>query len=150
IAGRLRGLSRRDARRSAEDLAEELDIGPWLDRRALPEGAGLSGGIRPLTGFPMAVAAPAPLLVPAGPPSALVPSRRRLLWGALRRRAGEGAGALLGTHNVAAAERSVDELVVLDRGRVVASGSPTRLRGTQDSDLRLELQPAPGVEDPSE
>src|SRR5699024_4940527 len=49
IAGRLRGLSRRDARRSAEDLAEELDIGPWLDRRALPEGAGLSGWIRRLT-----------------------------------------------------------------------------------------------------
>src|SRR5699024_3186592 len=59
IAGRLRGLARRDARRSAEDLAEELDIGPWLDRRALPEGAGLSGGIRRLTGFAMAVAAPA-------------------------------------------------------------------------------------------
>src|SRR5699024_1376418 len=66
-----------------------------------------------------------------------------------RRRADEGAGALLVTHNVAEAERIVDELVVLDRGRVVASGSPTRLRGTQDSDLRLALQPAPGGEEPS-
>ena len=150
IAGRLRGLSRRDARRSAEDLAEELDIGPWLDRRALPEGAGLSGGIRRLTGFAMAVAAPAPLLILDEPTNDIDPSRRRLLWDALRRRADEGAGALLVTHNVAEAERIVDELVVLDRGRVVASGSPTRLRGTQDSDLRLELQPAPGVEDPSE
>src|SRR5699024_1160765 len=141
---------RRDARRSAEDLAEELDIGPWLDRRALPEGAGLSGGIRRLTGFAMAVAAPAPLLILDEPTNDIDPSRRRLLWDALRRRADEGAGALLVTHNVAEAERIVDELVVLDRGRVVASGSPTRLRGTQDSDLRLELQPAPGVEDPSE
>src|SRR5699024_6467370 len=150
IAGRLRGLSRRDARRSSEHLAEELDIGPWLDRRALPEGAGLSGGIRRLTGFAMAVAAPAPLLILDEPTNDIDPSRRRLLWDALRRRADEGAGALLVTHNVAEAERILDELVVLDRGRVVASGSPTRLRGTQDSDLRLELQPAPGVEDPSE
>ncbi|HJF50207.1 MAG TPA: ATP-binding cassette domain-containing protein, partial [Brachybacterium paraconglomeratum] len=56
IAGRLRGLSTRDSRAAATALAEELDLGPWLDRRALPEGGGLSGGIRRLTGFAMAVA----------------------------------------------------------------------------------------------
>src|SRR5699024_1104938 len=130
IAGRLRGLSRRDARRSAEDLAEELDIGPWLDRRALPEGAGLSGGIRRLTGFAMAVAAPAPLLILDEPTNDIDPSRRRLLWDALRRRADEGAGALLVTHHVAEAERTGDELVVLDRGGVAAAGAATRRRGT--------------------
>src|SRR5690625_492827 len=50
IAARLRGLSSRDARATARDLAEELNIGPWLDQRALSEGGGLSGGIRRLTG----------------------------------------------------------------------------------------------------
>lgn len=150
IAGRLRGLSRRDARRSVEDLAEELDIGPWLNRRALPGGAGVSGGIRRLTGFAMAVAAPVPLLILDEPTNDIDPSRRRLLWDALRRRSDQGAGTLLVTHNVTEAERIVDELVVLDRGRVVASGSPARLRSAQESDLRLELQLAPGAADPSE
>ena len=150
ISGRLRGLSARDSRKAANDLAEELDIGPWLDQRALPEGGGLSGGIRRLTSFAMAVAKPTPLIILDEPTNDIDASRRRLLWDAVRRRGDLGSGVLLVTHNVAEAERIVDELVVLDRGRVVASGSPTRLRGTQDSDLRLELQPAPGVEDPSE
>lgn len=150
IAGRLRGLSPREARRGANDLAEELDIGPWMDQRALPEGAGLSGGIRRLTGFAMAVVAPAPLLILDEPTNDIDAARRRLLWDALRRRGDRGAGALLVTHNVTEAERIVDELVVLDRGRVVATGSPAQLRGTQDSDLRLELHLAADAPDPSE
>ena len=150
IAGRLRGLTSRDARRVATDLAEELDIGPWLDQRALPEGGGLSGGIRRLTGFAMAVAAPTPLLILDEPTNDIDASRRRLLWEAVRRRGDQGSGVLLVTHNVAEAERIVDELVILDRGRVVADGSPARLRGTQGSDLRLELHVLPGHADPSE
>ncbi len=150
ISGRLRGLSSRDARAAATALAEELDLGPWLDRRALPEGGGLSGGIRRLTGFAMAVAAPTPLLILDEPTNDIDASRRRLLWDAVRRRGDLGSGVLLVTHNVTEAERIVDELVVLDRGRVVAQGSPARLRGTQDSDLRLELQLPPHGEDPSD
>lgn len=149
IAARLRGLSSRDARAVAVALAEELDIGSWLDRRALPEGGGLSGGIRRLTGFAMAVAAPAPLLILDEPTNDIDAARRRLLWEAVRRRGDEGAGVLLVTHNVAEAERIVDDLVILDRGRVIAQGSPAHLRGTQDSDLRLELHVPAGGTDPS-
>src|SRR5690606_21432511 len=134
IAGRIRGLSTRQAKAAAEELAAELDILPWLDKQALPEGRGLSGGIRRLTAFAMTVAAPTPLLVLDEPTNDIDASRRRLRWTAVRRRADAGAGVLLVTHNVTEAERIVDELVVLDRGRVVAAGSPARLRGTQDTD----------------
>ncbi len=143
LAGRIRGLSVRRARAVAEELADELDIRPWLDQRALPDGGGLSGGIRRLTAFAMTVAAPTPLVVLDEPTNDVDASRRRLLWEAVRRRGDAGSGVLLVTHNVTEAERIVDELVVLDRGRVVAAGSPARLRGTQDSDLRLELQLPP-------
>lgn len=150
ITARLRGLSARDARAATTDLAEELDIGPWLDQRALPEGGGLSGGIRRLTAFAMAVVKPTPLLVLDEPTNDIDASRRRLLWDAVRRRGDMGSGVLLVTHNVAEAERIVDELVILDRGRLLASGSPARLRGTQDSDLRLELHLSRDGADPSE
>lgn len=149
LAGRIRGLSAKDARAAATGLADELDLGPWLDRRALPEGGGLSGGIRRLTSFAMAVAAPMPLLVLDEPTNDIDASRRRLLWEAVRRRGDEGSGVLVVTHNVAEAERVVDDLVVLHHGRVVASGSPARLRGTQDSDLRLDLQLQPDGQDPT-
>ena len=149
IAGRLRGLSARDARAAATALAEELDLGPWLDRRALPEGGGISGGIRRLTGFAMAVAAPTPLLILDEPTNDIDASRRRLLWDAVRRRGDLGSGVLLVTHNVAEAERIVDELVVLHRGRLLAQGTPAHLRGTHDSALRLELRLPPRGDDPS-
>lgn len=149
LAGRIRGLSARDARAAATALAEELDLGPWLDRRALPEGGGLSGGVRRLTSFAMAIAAPMPLLVLDEPTNDIDASRRRLLWDAVRRRGDEGSGVLVVTHNVAEAERVVDDLVVLHHGRVVASGSPARLRGSQDRDLRLDLQLQPGGQDPT-
>jgi len=148
VAGRIRGLSTSQARATAIDLAEELDIDPWLDQRALPEGGGLSGGIRRLTGFAMAIAAPTPLLILDEPTNDIDASRRRLLWEALRRRGDQGVGVLLVTHNVAEAERVVDDLVILDQGKVVASGSPAQLRGAHHSDLRLELQLPPGGADP--
>jgi len=148
LAARVRGLPVRRARAVAEELADELDIRPWLDQRALPEGRGLSGGIRRLTAFAMTVAAPTPLLVLDEPTNDIDAARRRLLWEAVRRRGDAGAGVLLVTHNVTEAERIVDELVVLDHGRVAAAGSPAALRGTQDTDLRLELQLPPDATDP--
>src|SRR5690625_2583561 len=140
IACRLRGLSTSQAKAATRTVAQELDIEAYLDRRALPEGGGLSGGIRRLTAFAMAAAAPTPLLVLDEPTNDVDAARRRLLWHAVRRRADEGAGVLLVTHNVTEAERIVDELVILDQSKVVASGSPVEIRGTRDSDLRLELK----------
>ncbi|GLF97742.1 ABC transporter ATP-binding protein [Streptomyces yaizuensis] len=150
IAGRLRGMSRADARAAAKTLADELDIHEWLDRRATPDGGGLSGGVRRLTAFAMAAVAPVPLVVLDEPTNDVDAARRRRLWDTVRRLGDDGAGVLLVTHNVVEAERVVDELVVLDHGRVVAAGSPGRLRGTGDDDLRLELSLHPDGADPSE
>ncbi|WP_277211748.1 ABC transporter ATP-binding protein [Isoptericola croceus] len=149
LAARLRGLPRRAARQAAARLADELDIAPWMDQRALPEGRGLSGGVRRLAGFAMAVASPAPLVVLDEPTNDVDASRRRRLWDAVRRLGDRGAGVLLVTHNVLEAEKVVDELVVLDRGEVVASGSPARLTAGMDDGLRLELSLPPGSSDPT-
>jgi ABC-2 type transport system ATP-binding protein len=106
--------------------------------------------VRRLTAFAMAAVAPAPLVVLDEPTNDVDAARRRLLWKTVRRLGDEGAGVLLVTHNVVEAERGVDELVVLDRGRVVAAGSPSQLRGAGDHDLRLELSLHPGSADPAE
>lgn len=160
ISGRLRGMSRADARRAARALADELDIGEWFNRRATPDGGGISGGVRRLTAFAMAVVAPVPLVVLDEPTNDVDAARRRRLWKTVRRLGDEGAGVLLVTHNVVEAERVVDSLVVLDQGKVVAAGSPSRLRGSSDQDLQLELSLHPdgahpdrthsGSTDPSE
>lgn len=144
LSGRLRGLAPARARIATTEVAEELDITEWLDRRALPDGRGLSGGIRRLTAFAMAVVSPTPLVVLDEPTNDIDAARRRLLWAAVRRRGDAGTGVLVVTHNVIEAERVVDELVVLHRGHVVAAGSPAHLGGDHDGHLRLELQLPPG------
>ncbi len=149
IAARLRGMSRVRATAAARAVAEELDITEWFNRRATPDGGGLSGGVRRLTAFAMAAVAPVPLVILDEPTNDVDAARRRLLWKTVRRLGDEGAGVLLVTHNVAEAERIVDDLVVLDRGRVVAAGSPSQLRGTGDDGLRLELSLTPNGGDPS-
>ncbi|MGC5627830.1 ABC transporter ATP-binding protein [Georgenia sp. Z1344] len=150
IAGRLRGMSPRHARAAADALADELDLHEWYTRRTATDGTGLSGGVRRLTAFAMAAVAPVPLLVLDEPTNDVDASRRRRLWDTVRRIGDEGAGVLLVTHNVTEAERVVDELVILDRGRVVAAGSPARIRGGEDSGLRLELALVPEGTDPSD
>ena len=143
LAARLRGLSRRDAAAAAADLVDRLDIGRWARQRAGAEGAGLSGGVRRLTAFAMAAAAPVPLVVLDEPTNDVDAARRRLLWAHVRRLADDGAGVLLVTHNVAEAESVVDRLAVLDGGAVVAAGTPQDLRGPIGTGLRLELWSAP-------
>ena len=150
IAGELRGMSRADARAAAERLADELDIREWFKRRALPEGGGLSGGVRRLTAFAMVAVSEVPLVILDEPTNDVDASRRRRLWDMVRRLGDEGAGVLLVTHNVVEAERVVDELVILERGRVVAAGSPTSLRASIDADLRLEVSLNPEGIDPTE
>ncbi|MGC5614655.1 ABC transporter ATP-binding protein [Georgenia sp. Z1491] len=149
IAGRLRGMAPREARAAADALADELDLHEWYTRRTATDGTGLSGGVRRLTAFAMAAVAPVPLLILDEPTNDVDASRRRRLWETVRRFGDQGVGVLLVTHNVVEAERVVDELVVLDRGRVVGSGTPARIRGSEDSSLRLELALVPGGADPT-
>lgn len=139
IAGRLRGMDRSGAHQATERLIEELEITAWRTTRALPEGRGLSGGIRRLTAFAMAVVCPTPLLILDEPTNDVDVARRRLLWQMVREVADAGVGVLLVTHNVHEAEQVVDDLYILDHGRVVASGSPDQLRGRTTQALRLEL-----------
>jgi len=87
----------------------------------------------------MAAAEPGRLVMFDEPTNDVDPVRRRLLWGQIRALAESGCGVMLVTHNVVEAERSVDRLVVLDRGCVLARGTPAELRGLHGDRLRLEL-----------
>lgn len=135
MMARIRGARRGHAGRRAAELITALDIGEWADQM----GARLSGGVRRLTAFCMAAAQPGRLVMLDEPTNDVDPVRRRLLWDQVRVLADTGSAVALVTHNVAEAERAVDQLVVLDRGRVLAQGTPAQLRGDQAGQLRLEL-----------
>ncbi|WP_129669450.1 ABC transporter ATP-binding protein [Phytoactinopolyspora endophytica] len=135
LMARIRGAARKRARRRADELIEALDIGEWAGAK----GERLSGGVRRLTAFAMAAAEPGRLVMFDEPTNDVDPVRRRVLWGQVRTLAENGCAVLLVTHNVVEAERAVDRLAILDRGRVVAQGAPADLRGDDADRLRLEV-----------
>ncbi|WP_246518321.1 ATP-binding cassette domain-containing protein [Thermocatellispora tengchongensis] len=83
-------MSRTDAKAAARALADELDIREWFDRRATPDGGGLSGGVRRLTAFAMAAVAPVPLIILDEPTNDAPPPRRRACPPAYRRAPASG------------------------------------------------------------
>lgn len=138
LMARIRGAHRRQAKQRAAELIEALDIGAWANAR----GERLSGGVRRLAAFAMAAAEPGRLVMFDEPTNDVDPVRRRLLWAQVRMLAETGCAVLLVTHNVIEAERVVDRLAILDRGRVVAHGTPTDIRGDRADQLRLEAAAA--------
>lgn len=144
LVGRLRGGDRLAVRERRERLIEALSLEEW--RRQ--DGEKLSGGVKRLVSFAMAAVVPGRVVILDEPTNDVDPVRRRLLWGQVRALADEGAAVLLVTHNVVEAERSVDRLAILDRGRVIAQGTPAALKAEVADDLRLELVLEPGAAAP--
>ncbi|RCG16784.1 ABC transporter ATP-binding protein [Streptomyces diacarni] len=136
---RIRGLDKQAARARTDELIAALDIEAWADTT----GEKLSGGVRRLTAFAMAAAAgPGRVVMLDEPTNDVDPVRRRLLWEQIRELANRGCAVLLVTHNVIEAERSVDRIVVMASGKVVAEGTPAQLRSRAVGEFRLELTAA--------
>lgn len=145
LVGRIRGGPAHRVRRRAGDLIAALDLGAWANTPAQK----VSGGVARLTAFAMCAVAPGRLVILDEPTNDVDPVRRRLLWHQIRLLADGGAAVLLVTHNVREAERAVDRLVVLDHGRVIASGTPSALVSRVAdgaTELVMEVDLVPGRE----
>lgn len=136
LVGRIRGGSPTAVRQRTTELLDALDLGPWADTPAQK----ISGGVARLTAFCMTVVHPSPLVILDEPTNDVDPARRRLLWDAIRATATAGSAVLLVTHNVREAEHTVDDLVVLDNGSVLAAGTPAQLTAHLRGELFLEIE----------
>ncbi|MDQ1020040.1 ABC transporter ATP-binding protein/permease [Streptomyces afghaniensis] len=134
--GRLRGQSEADARRQTAELIEELGLGDVRDRYVDQ----LSGGMTRLVNFGMALMGRPKLLILDEPTNELDPHNRRLVWDMVSRRsAADGTTVVLVTHNVLEAESAVDQVAVMNGGRITAMGTPGRLKEALGDRIRLEL-----------
>jgi len=133
---RLRGLSRSGAAAARDAVIDELGLGGFANRPI----AKLSGGQRRLAGVGAALVGDRPVLVLDEPTTGLDPTARRAVWSALeRRRSDQATTVVLVTHNVLEAETVLDRVAIVDRGRVIASDTPGRLKALVDREVRLEL-----------
>jgi ABC-2 type transport system ATP-binding protein len=99
----------------------------------------LSGGQQQRLQLAMGLVADPVLLVLDEPTEGLDVKARRRFWKTIRQRLDDGAGVLITTHLVDEAAAVADRVVVVDRGRVVAEGTPDELRRMLP-DRRIEVQ----------
>jgi len=137
------------------DLARGLYPSP-SPRAAILERAGLadltgrraetlSGGEAQRVRFALAIAGDPDLVFLDEPTVAMDVESRRAFWSDMRRFAAEGRTVLFATHYLDEADQVADRIVVLDRGRVVADGSPGTLKaGVAERTVRFTW-PSPGT-----
>ncbi|WP_025847270.1 ABC transporter ATP-binding protein [Paenibacillus ehimensis] len=134
IMGKMRGGRPEDVTRRMKQLFDALDIGRWANT----EGMNLSGGVRRLTAFCMAVVTPGKVVILDEPTNDVDPVRRRYLWGEIRKLTENGSSVILVTHNVLEAEKAVDRVAILHRGKFLALGTPSEVKRSFSSTLRIE------------
>jgi ABC-2 type transport system ATP-binding protein len=138
--GMLYGMSRADAVRRGQQLFDELQLeGLW--RRMCKN---MSGGQKRRLDIVMGLIHDPTLVFLDEPTTGLDPQARANLWGHiadLRRE--RGATVFLTTHYLDEADALADRIVIIDRGRIVASDTADNLKTQVNGDL-VDLEVAPG------
>jgi lipooligosaccharide transport system ATP-binding protein len=121
--GRFFGIGSAEVRRRAEELLRFVEL--W-ERRDSPVQT-LSGGMKRRLVIARALVNEPDLVLLDEPTTGLDPQARQLVWDRLYRLKQRGVSLILTTHYMDEAEQLCDRLVVMDRGRIVAEGSPQAL-----------------------
>jgi ABC-2 type transport system ATP-binding protein len=108
-----------------------------LDARARDRLGGFSKGMQQRLGLAVALVARPELVVLDEPTSALDPLGRADVRDIVLALRAQGVAVLLNSHLIGEVERVCDRVVILDRGRVAASGTLTELLGRRELRLRL-------------
>ncbi len=136
FTGIFRGLSRKVARQETDLLMTELGLYDIRDR--LMER--LSGGQSKLLGIAAALIGERPVLILDEPTNELDPMNRVKVWELLARLCREKhTTIILVTHNVLEAEQVVDRVIIVDRGKIMAAGTPGELKARVDDRVRIEI-----------
>ena len=124
LIGRLSGLSRRAVKAVGDDLLERFTL---TDAATRPVKT-FSGGMRRRLDLAVSLIAAPPVLFLDEPTTGLDPRSRNDLWEVLRGLVRDGTTLLLTTQYLEEADQLCDDIVVIDRGRVIAHGTPIQLK----------------------
>jgi ABC-2 type transport system ATP-binding protein len=124
MIGRLYHLPRRRARDRAGELLARVGLADVADRLVKT----FSGGMRRRLDLAGALVANPPVLFLDEPTTGLDPHARNEMWSLLRDHVRGGATLVLTTQYLDEADRLADTIVVLDKGAVVARGTPDELK----------------------
>lgn len=137
IFSRLLGLKKAAAKQKAAELLEEFDLTEAAKRPL----AKFSGGMRRRLDLAASLIAQPPLLFLDEPTTGLDPRTRAQMWSTIRRLVDTGSTVLLTTQYLDEADQLADRIAVIDKGKVVAEGTPDELKksiGTAALQVRIQ------------
>ena len=115
-----------DRRMPADRIAKIIET-VGLTSRANTQAINLSGGEKRRLGIAMALVGEPDLVFLDEPTTGLDPGARRELWGLIRSLHAAGKTVLLTTHYLDEAEQLADDVAIMNKGKIVARGSPEQL-----------------------
>lgn len=127
-------------KREAEQRADEALALFQLTEKANASVDTLSGGMQRRLTIARALINRPLLIVLDEPTTGLDPQARHLVWAKLRQLKESGATMLLTTHYMEEAARLADRVIIMDRGTILAEGTPTALVDTYVGQSVLELR----------
>ena len=136
VYGRYFGLPLKHLRRRADELLEFAQ----LSDRALAKVDDLSGGMKRRLTIARALINDPRILLLDEPTTGLDPQARHILWDRLFRLKEQGTTLVLTTHYMDEAEQLCDRLIVVDKGRIMAEGSPAALIRAHSTREVLEVR----------
>ncbi|BBF99738.1 MULTISPECIES: ATP-binding cassette domain-containing protein [Pseudonocardia] len=136
LIARLLDLPGRAARARADELIERFGLTEAAGRRVRT----YSGGMRRRLDLAASLVGDPEVLFLDEPTTGLDPRHRNEVWEAVRRLADEGVTVLLTTQYLEEADQLAHDLVVLDRGRVIAAGTAAELKSQTGGQL-LHVRP---------
>jgi lipooligosaccharide transport system ATP-binding protein len=135
IYGRYFDLPRATIAERAEQLLEFVQLSDRAGSLVDP----LSGGMKRRLAIARALVSQPEMILLDEPTTGLDPQARHLVWDRLHQLKRSGTSFVLTTHYMDEAERLCDRLVIMDRGRIVAEGSPRQLIATHATRDVVEL-----------
>jgi oleandomycin transport system ATP-binding protein len=137
LINRLLGAPRQEAKQRAHELLAKFDLEDAADRAAKT----YSGGMRRRLDLAASLVGRPRMLYLDEPTTGLDPRSRLELWNLVRSLVAEGVTVLLTTQYLDEADQLADEIVVIDHGRVIATGAPAELKAKTGAQS-LAVRPA--------
>jgi len=137
MIGRLLGLSRRDSRARAAELLARFGLSDAANRAA----GKYSGGMRRRLDLAASLVGRPKMLYLDEPTTGLDPRARNEVWEIIRGLVADGVTVLLTTQYLDEADQLADEIVVIDHGKVIATGTAAQLKA-QTGAQTVTVRPA--------